>query len=104
WLRTYRQHEQGEHYLRHPGTQDITSHVMIDQLQLVRQADRVETQTDWLIRNGINQLVEDGRNYWQANAAKPDVKAMKMRSRVSESEALCDLKGLGNFKVLEWHK
>ncbi|MEY3440777.1 MAG: hypothetical protein RLZZ62_1474, partial [Actinomycetota bacterium] len=73
WLRTYRQHEQGEHYLRHPGSQDITSHVMIDQLQLVRQADRVETQADWLIRNGINQLVEDGRNYWQANAAKPDV-------------------------------
>ncbi|MFZ9210298.1 MAG: SAM-dependent methyltransferase [Ilumatobacteraceae bacterium] len=104
WLRTYRQHEQGEHYLRHPGSQDITSHVMIDQLQLVRQADRVETQADWLIRNGINQLVEDGRNYWQANAAKPDVKAMKMRSRVSESEALCDPNGLGNFKVLEWHK
>ena len=104
WLRTYRQHELGEHYLRHPGSQDITSHVMIDQLQLVRQADRVETQAGWLIRNGINQLVDDGRNYWQANAAKPDVKAMKMRSRVSEFEALCDPDGLGNFKVLEWRK
>jgi SAM-dependent MidA family methyltransferase len=104
WLRTYRQHEQGEHYLRHPGTQDITSHVMIDQLQLVCQANSVETQIDWLVRNGINQLVDEGRNYWQANAARPDVKAMKMRSRVSESEALCDPKGLGNFKVLEWHK
>jgi SAM-dependent MidA family methyltransferase len=77
---------------------------MIDQLQLVCQANRVETQTDWLIRNGINQLVEDGRSYWHVNAAKPDVKAMKMRSRVSESEALCDPNGLGNFKVLEWHK
>ena len=104
WLRTYRQHDQGEHYLRNPGSQDITSHVMIDQLQLTRQPDRVEAQTEWLIRNGINELVEYGRNYWHANAAKPDVKAMKMRSRVSESEALCDPKGLGNFKVLEWHK
>ncbi|NBY44691.1 MAG: hypothetical protein EBQ64_01700 [Acidimicrobiia bacterium] len=104
WLRTYRQHELGEHYLRHPGSQDITSHVMVDQLQLVCQANRVETQADWLIRNGINQLVDDGRKYWQANAAKPDVKAMKMRSRVSECEALCDPTGLGNFKVLEWHK
>jgi hypothetical protein len=77
---------------------------MIDQLQLVCQANRVETQTDWLVRSGINQFVEDGRSYWQANAAKPDVKAMKMRSRVGESEALCDPNGLGNFKVLEWHK
>jgi SAM-dependent MidA family methyltransferase len=104
WLRTYRQHELGEHYLRHPGSQDITSHVMVDQLHLVCQANRVETQASWLVRNGINQLVDDGRNYWQANVAKPDVKAMKMRSRVSEFEALCDPKGLGNFRVLEWHK
>ena len=104
WLRTYRQHEVGEHYLRRPGSQDITSHVMVDQLQLVRQPDQVSLQSDWLVRNGINELVERGKNYWQANAAKPDVKAMKMRSRVSESEALCDPAGLGNFKVLEWHK
>ncbi len=104
WLRTYRQHEQGEHYLRRPGSQDITSHVMIDQLQLVRQPDYIETQSDWLCRNGILELVEEGRIYWQANANKPDVKAMKMRSRISESEALCDPSGLGNFNVLEWHK
>ena len=104
WLRTYRQHEQGEHYLRQPGSQDITSHVMIDQLQLVRQPDRIETQADWLVRNGVTALVDEGRSYWQANASKPDVKAMKMRSRISESEALGDPNGLGNFKVLEWHK
>ncbi len=104
WLRTYRQHEQGEHYLRQPGSQDITSHVMIDQLQLVRQPDRIESQADWLVRNGIFELVDEGRRYWQANAGKPDVKAMKMRSRISESEALGDPNGLGNFKVLEWHK
>lgn len=104
WLRTYRQHEQGDHYLRQPGSQDITSHVMIDQLQLVRQPDRIESQADWLVGNGIFELVDEGRRYWQANAGKPDVKAMKMRSRISESEALGDPNGLGNFKVLEWHK
>ena len=104
WLRTYRQHELGEHYLRQPGSQDITSHVMVDQLQLVCQPDRIETQADWLVRNGITELAEEGRSYWQANAAAPDVKAMRMRSRVSESEALCDPNGLGNFKVLEWRK
>jgi hypothetical protein len=29
---------------------------------------------------------------------------MLMRSRISESESLCALDGLGNFKVLEWQK
>jgi len=104
WLRTYRLHEPGEHYLRNFGEQDITSHVMLDQLQLVCPADRVVSQSEWLTHNGINELVADGRNYWQANAAKPDIKAMKMRSRISEAEALCDPRGLGNFKVLEWYK
>lgn len=104
WLRTFRQHELGSHYLRNPGSQDITSHVMVDQLQLVRRVDRIESQSDWLVRNGIAELVDEGRSYWQVNATKPDVKAMKMRSRVSESNALCDPNGLGNFKVLEWHK
>ena len=32
WLRTYRRNERGEHYLRSPGTQDITADVAVDQL------------------------------------------------------------------------
>jgi len=104
WLRTYRQHEVGEHYLRHPGSQDITCHVMVDQLDLVCQPTRVSSQADWLHSFGIGELVEQGKAYWQANAARPDLEAMKMRSRISEAEALCAPNGLGNFKVLEWHK
>jgi len=67
---------------REPGEQDITSHVMIEQLA----------------------MVYEGRNFWQAHAAKPDLQAMLMRSRVAESESLCALDGLGNFTVLEWQK
>ena len=104
WLRTYRQHEVGEHYLRHPGSQDITCHVMVDQLDFVCQPTRVSSQADWLNRFGIGELVEQGKAYWQANAARPDLEAMKMRSRISEAEALCAPNGLGNFKVLEWHR
>ncbi len=104
WLRTYRHHESGEHYLRNPGTQDITSHVMIDQLQNVHIFDLCESQTSWLSRNGIYELINEGRVYWQERAAKPDLMAMKMRSRISESEALCDPVGLGKFSVLEWRK
>ena len=104
WLRTYRQHEFGEHYLRNAGLQDITSHVMIDQLELIRKPSQVSSQTDWLTKYGIQDLVEEGKSYWLANASKPDVKALKMRSRISEAEALCDPSGLGNFKVLEWRQ
>ncbi len=32
WLRTYRRHERGGHYLAEPGTQDITADVALDQL------------------------------------------------------------------------
>jgi SAM-dependent MidA family methyltransferase len=104
WLRTYHQHEIGLHYLSQPGEQDITSHVMIDQLALITEPTSVSRQVDWLIKHGLNSLVDEGRNYWQAHAAKPDLQAMLMRSRVSESDSLCALDGLGNFTVLEWQK
>ena len=104
WLRTYRQHELGGHYLGQPGEQDITSHVMIDQLEVIAKPTSISRQADWLIEHGLNTLVEEGRTYWQAHAAKPDLQAMLMRSRVSESESLCALDGLGNFTVLEWRK
>jgi hypothetical protein len=39
---------------------------------------------------------------WDEQAARPGLEAMKMRSRVSEAEALLDQNGLGNFLVAEW--
>lgn len=102
WLRTYRQHESGEHYLRQAGEQDITTHVMLDQMRLLNEPTKISSQADWLADHGIHELVGEGRNYWQAHAAKPDLQAMLMRSRVRESEALCAPDGLGNFTVLEW--
>lgn len=104
WLRTYRQHELGRHYLTQPGEQDITSHVMFDQLSMVTEPTSISRQADWLVERGMNTLVNEGRNYWQAHAAKPDLHALLMRSRISESESLCDRDGLGSFSVLEWLK
>jgi hypothetical protein len=46
--------------------------------------------------------VEEGRRVWTESAAAPTLAAMKMRSRISESEALLDPTGLGNFTVLQW--
>lgn len=99
WLRTYRSHERGEHPLQAPGTQDITSEVPLDQLP---PTDRIRSQQQWLRLWGIDELVEEGRRVWTEQASQPGLEAMRMRSRVSEAEALCDPDGLGGFTVMEW--
>jgi len=101
WLRTYRQHERGAHYLRRPGSQDITTDVPADQLP---PADAVCSQAQYLARRGLDELVEEGRRRWAEAAARPDLAALRMRSRVREAEALTDPAGLGGFTVLEWRK
>jgi SAM-dependent MidA family methyltransferase len=99
WLRTYRGHERGQHPLQMPGSQDITCEVALDQLPV---PDALRTQQQWLELWGIEELVEQGRQIWTERAARPDLEAIKMRSRISEAEALCDPSGLGAFIVAEW--
>lgn len=103
WLRTYAGHARGAHYLRDAGLQDITTQVCIDQLASVREPDAVRSQAQFLKLWGVDELVEEGRREWEAAASAPTLAAMKMRSRVSESEALLDTSGLGAFTALEWH-
>ena len=74
----------------------------IDQLAAVREPDAVRTQAQFLQLWGIEELVSEGARIWRENAAAPTLAAMKMRSRISESEALLDPTGLGAFSVLEW--
>ena len=99
WLRTYRGHQRGGHYLAEPGTQDITAEVCVDQLP---EPDTARSQAQWLELHGIRGLVDEGRAYWEANAGRPDLAALRMRSRVTEAEALLDPGGLGGFTALEW--
>jgi SAM-dependent MidA family methyltransferase len=99
WLRTYRGHERGAHYLRDAGQQDITAQVCIDQLP---EPTAVRTQAQFLHRWGIDGLVEEGRAAWAAAAAAPDLRALRMRSRLREAESLVDSSGLGAFLALEW--
>lgn len=101
WLRTYRGHERGDHYLREVGLQDITTQVCIDQLP---EPDAVRTQAQFLQRWGIDELVEEGRQAWTAQAAAPSLESLRMRSRVREAESLLDPAGLGGFTVLEWRR
>lgn len=99
WLRTYRGNERGDHYLTQPGTQDITIDVPLDQLP---EPDAVRPQAQFLQRWGIDELVEEGKRVWTEQAARPGLEAMRMRSRVSEAEALLDPAGLGGFVAAEW--
>jgi SAM-dependent MidA family methyltransferase len=97
WLRTYRDQGRGSHYLTEPGTQDITAQVMTDQLP---PGFTSSTQAEFLMQWGINDLVREGSDYWESMKNAPDVAAMKMRSRASESKSLTDQSGLGMFSVL----
>jgi SAM-dependent MidA family methyltransferase len=102
WLRTYAQHERGGHYLANPGEQDITTQVMLDQLDTVAEPESLRTQAQFLQLWGIDELVEEGRVAWEAAAARPDLAAMRMRSRISEAAALLDPTGLGGFSALTY--
>lgn len=99
WLRTYRGHDRGAHYLAAAGEQDITTQVALDQLP---EPAAVRTQAQFLQLHDIEQLVEEGRVAWQAAAASPTVAAMRMRSRVREAEALLDAAGLGGFLAVSF--
>jgi SAM-dependent MidA family methyltransferase len=101
WLRTYKDHDRGVHYLIEPGTQDITTQVMIDQLMEVVPELSVSHQSEWLLNLGIDELVSEGSSYWEQHKSAPDIAAMKMRSRLNEAQALTDRDGLGSFSVLE---
>lgn len=99
WLRTYSNHERGGHYLVDPGSQDITVQVMLDQLDAVAEPETIRSQAQFLQLWGIDEFVEEGRKAWEAAAARPDLAAMKMRSRISEAAALLDPSGLGGFSA-----
>jgi SAM-dependent MidA family methyltransferase len=100
WVRAFAGHGRLADPFAHPGSRDITLVVPWDQLP---QPDETTDQATWLGRHGIDDLVDEGRRHWTEHAARPDLLAMRMRSRVSEAEALLDPAGLGGFTVGEWH-
>jgi SAM-dependent MidA family methyltransferase len=102
WLRTYRGHQRGGHPLEHPGEQDVTCEVAVDQLAHWRVPISDRSQAEWLGANGLHDLVEAARATWHERAHIGDLEAMRARSRVVEADALTDPTGLGAFRVLEW--
>ncbi len=102
WLRTYRNGGPGGAPLDAPGGQDITCEVCVDQLARVRAPLLVRDQSEFLAEHGIAELVAAARAEWHARASRPDITALRARSRLGEAAALTDPAGLGSFRVLEW--
>ncbi|MGB5759767.1 MAG: SAM-dependent methyltransferase [Acidimicrobiales bacterium] len=100
WLRTYRNHRRGSDPFVDPGSTDITTDVAWDQLPT--PAEPLVHQAEFLRRWGIERLVDEGRRWWSEHAAAPDLAALRMRSRISEAEALLDPSGLGGWWVAVW--
>ncbi len=101
WLRTYRRHQRGVDPLDQPGRWDITTDIALDQLP---PGSTVATQARFLQKWGITGLVDEGRRYWHENASKPDLRAVAMRSRISEAAALTDPEALGSWLVAHYRK
>ena len=101
WLRTYKDHERGTHYLLDPGTQDITSQVMLDQLLDKFESVNITTQDFWLERWGIDDLVSEGVRYWEEHKRSPHLAAIKMQSRQKEFQTLMAMSRSGSFQVIE---
>jgi hypothetical protein len=102
WLRTYRGHARGGHYLDGLGAQDVTCEVALDQLALVRPPVADRGQAEWLRSHGLDELVDAARRAWDERASVGDLAALAARSRVTQAEALTDPAGLGAFRVVEW--
>jgi SAM-dependent MidA family methyltransferase len=102
WLRTYRSHGRGGDVLASPGGQDVTCEVAVDQLARIRRPTRERSQAAWLAAHGLDGIVASARTEWAAAAGRPDLAALKARSRVGEAAALTDPSGLGGLRVLEW--
>ena len=103
WLRTYRAHDRGGHYLVDPGR--AGRHLPTSpSTNSPRRAGptRCEPRPSSCAAGASTSSSTRADADWQASAARPDLRAMAMRSRISEAEALLDPTGLGAFSVVEW--
>jgi NADH dehydrogenase [ubiquinone] 1 alpha subcomplex assembly factor 7 len=105
WLRTYRGHAPAGAPLDDPGSRDLVSDIVIEQLHhaAVDAGFRVladVSQAEWLEGLGLPVMVESGRAVWEERAAIGDLAALEARSRVTQGAALTDGTGLGAHRVV----
>lgn len=104
-IRSYRRHQSGIDWLQHPGETDITVDVNIDgvarAIALAGHQVRVMSQAEFLVEQGIHELIESVRGDEQLFAREGKIMGqLKARSQRIEMEALVDPAGFGAFTVL----
>ncbi|MDG2218500.1 MAG: SAM-dependent methyltransferase [Acidimicrobiales bacterium] len=102
WLRAFRSHGSDTAWLATPGLYDITTDVVLEQVDAALSISHVETQSEFLRRHGIEDLVEEGKQVWAGSGHIADLAAVKARSRIREAESLLDPAGMGGFLALYW--
>lgn len=102
WLRAFRSHGSGSDWLATPGLYDITTDVVLEQVDAALPISHVETQSEFLRRHGIDDLVEEGKQVWAGSGHIADLAAVKARSRIGEAESLLDPAGMGRFLAMYW--
>jgi SAM-dependent MidA family methyltransferase len=109
WLRTYRGHTQGAPPLAAPGADDVTCDVVTEQVRAAARRAGFRpvaetTQAAWLESLGLDALVRDARDRWEAGRSRGDLDALAARSVVTEAAALRDMGGLGAHRVFAFAK
>jgi len=102
WLRAFRSHGSGSDWLATPGLYDITTDVVLEQVDAALPISHVETQSEFLRRHGIDDLVKEGKQVWAGSGHIADLAAVKARSRIGEAESLLDPAGMGRFLAMYW--
>ena len=76
--------------------QDITTQAVLDQLPAGFNA---MTQAQFLQQWGFDELVLEGKEYWENLSDAPDVAAFKMRVGATEAQSLLAPAGLGSYRL-----
>ncbi len=104
-VRTYRRHQNGIDWLQHPGETDITVDVnttaVVDAIARAGRKVRLVSQRDFLLRHGLDELIEDATYQERHSASTGEIMAqLESRSERLDFEALVDPTGLGKFQVI----
>jgi SAM-dependent MidA family methyltransferase len=104
-VRTYRRHQAGLDWLRHPGQTDVTVDVnitgVLEAIARAGRQGRVMTQRDFVLEHGLGGIIEDARDGELLAASKGAIMhQLENRSERINMEALTDPNGLGAFQVI----
>jgi len=104
-VRTYRRHQRGHDWLKHPGETDLTVDVnvtgVLRAIARCGQKAKVMSQRTFLLEHGLGALIVVAREGELMGATGGEIMTqLEIRSERLDMEALIDPDGLGAFRVV----